>query len=36
MKRLLFGMSGVLGAMLAVSAPAWAHVVVSSGGGDGR
>jgi uncharacterized protein YcnI len=29
MKRLLFVMSGVLGAMLAVSAPAWAHVVVS-------
>jgi uncharacterized protein YcnI len=31
MKRLLFAMSGVLcvGAMLAVSAPAWAHVVVS-------
>jgi uncharacterized protein YcnI len=29
MKRLLFGMSGVLSAMLAVSTPAWAHVVVS-------
>ena len=31
MKRLLFVVSGVLGvgAMLAVSAPAWAHVVVS-------
>ena len=31
MKRLSFVMSGVLGvgAMLAVSAPAWAHVVVS-------
>ena len=31
MKRLSFVVSGVLGvgAMLAVSAPAWAHVVVS-------
>jgi uncharacterized protein YcnI len=29
MKRLLFGMSGVLSAMLAVSTPACAHVVVS-------
>ena len=27
--KLLFGMSGVLSAMLAVSTPAWAHVVVS-------